>query len=116
MTVSATKVIPQPKPHLLLGNVLEIDRHMPVQSMMHLVKEYGPIFRMHFPGGDFIIISSQELVNEVCDETRFDKKVHGVILQQRENAGDGLFTARTEEPNWGRAHRILTPGDRKSTV
>ena len=27
----------------------------------------------------------------------------------RKFAGDGLFTAFSEEPNWGKAHRILLP-------
>ena len=27
----------------------------------------------------------------------------------RDFAGDGLFTAKTEEPNWAKAHRLLMP-------
>ncbi|WP_367301614.1 cytochrome P450, partial [Arthrobacter globiformis] len=56
-----------------------------------------------------IAVSSQELVNEICDETRFGK-VLGISLRQvRDFIGDGLFTAETEEPNWQKAHRILMP-------
>ena len=107
---TATKVIPQPKPHLLLGNAPDLDRHAPILSLMQLAKEYGPIFRLQVPAQEMIIVSSQELVNELCDEKRFDKKVHASIQNARGTGGDGLFTAHTEEPNWGKAHRILTPG------
>src|SRR5262249_18803213 len=63
-----------------------------------------------FPGGrGLVVVSSRELVDEVCDETRFDKKVHAPLEQIRALAGDGLFTAHTGEPNWGKAHRILMP-------
>jgi len=110
MTDAATKVIPQPKPHFFLGNAPDVDIHAPIQSMMRLARENGPIFRLATPKGEVIIVSSHELVNELSDESRFDKKVHGVLLQQRENAGDGLFTSRTQEANWGIAHRILTAG------
>jgi cytochrome P450/NADPH-cytochrome P450 reductase len=48
-------------------------------------------------------------VNELCDESRFDKKLHSALRGVRDFAGDGLFTAETEEPNWGAAHRILMP-------
>jgi cytochrome P450/NADPH-cytochrome P450 reductase len=59
-------------------------------------------------------VSSQELVNEICDEKRFRKIVGGPLKEIRAFAGDGLFTAQTfppdqAEPNWGKAHRILMP-------
>ena len=109
MTAATTNEIPGPKPHALIGNVLDLDIHAPVQSMLKLAHEYGPIFRLYSPKGETIVVNSQELVNELCDEKRFDKKLHGFILQARDSSGDGLFTAATNEPNWGLAHRILTP-------
>jgi cytochrome P450/NADPH-cytochrome P450 reductase len=77
--------------------------------MMKLAREYGPIFRLELPGREVIVVSSQELVNELCDEQRFDKKVHAALRQARDFAGDGLFTAYTQESNWKVAHRILMP-------
>lgn len=57
-----------------------------------------------------IIVGSVELLNEVCDEKRFVKTVSaGGLLQVRNLTGDGLFTARHNEENWGLAHRILAP-------
>jgi cytochrome P450/NADPH-cytochrome P450 reductase len=55
------------------------------------------------------MVSSFELVDELCDETRFDKKVWAPLQQVRPFAGDGLFTSRTQEPNWHKAHSILLP-------
>ena len=81
-----------------------------IQSFMRLARIYGPMFRMSLPTGDTLIISSQELVNELCDERRFHKKVDNTALENiRSFTGDGLFTAYNKEPNWEKAHRILMP-------
>ena len=109
MNETVAPVIPGPKPAPVVGNIAHIDTHMPIQSLMDLAREYGPIFRMEMPGREMIVVSSQELVNELCDEQRFDKKVHAPLRQVRDFAGDGLFTAETQEHNWGVAHRILMP-------
>ena len=39
----------------------------------------------------------------------FDKKVSGPLSNIRDIALDGLFTAKTTEPNWQKAHNILMP-------
>lgn len=101
--------IPGPRPKPIVGNLPEIDAQNPIQSMMTLARRYGPVFRLGFPGRELIVFSSQKLVNELCDEQRFDKKVHRPLQQVRDFAGDGLFTAETQEHNWGVAHRILMP-------
>ncbi|MFI6796326.1 bifunctional cytochrome P450/NADPH--P450 reductase [Streptosporangium canum] len=101
--------IPQPPMRPIVGNALEIDSDAPVQSMMRLAADLGPVFRMSVPGREMLILSSRELVVEACDETRFEKHVHGPLEHIRDFAGDGLFTAYGEEPNWARAHRILMP-------
>ena len=101
--------IPQPKTYPLLRNLPSIDSNTPVQSMMELAKQYGSFFRLEFPGRELFVVCSQELVNELCDEQRFDKKVHAALWNIRDFAGDGLFTAETQEPNWSLAHRILMP-------
>lgn len=102
--------IPQPSPKLLLGNLPDMDLETPVQGLMKLAREYGPIFRLELPGGRRLaVISSYDLVDELCDEKRFDKKVWKPLRNVRAFAGDGLFTARTEEPNWHKAHTILLP-------
>ena len=107
MTLSDT--IPGPKPAPIVGNVPDIERQAAVQSLMRLAQAYGPIFRLELIGRELIVVSSQELVNELCDERRFDKKVHTALQNIRDFAGDGLFTAYTQEENWLTAHRILMP-------
>ncbi|RYX82717.1 cytochrome P450 [bacterium] len=109
MTRLTTSVIPGPKPAPIIGNIQDIDTHAVVQSLMGLADTYGPIFRLELPGREMLVVSSQQLVNELCDEKRFDKKVHQSLWQVRDFTGDGLFTAQTQEPNWGKAHRILMP-------
>src|SRR5215510_11221936 len=101
--------IPQPKPMPLIGNLPDIDVDAPVQSMMRLAEMYGPIFRLSLGGRTITVLGSQGLVNEVCDESRFGKKVHRPLEIIRDFAGDGLFTAYNEEPNWTKAHRLLMP-------
>ena len=101
--------IPQPRPLPWLGNVLEIDAHAPVQSITRLGRKYGPIFRLAFPSQTLTVLGSHELVADACDESRFDKHVHGPLREIRSFAGDGLFTAETTEPSWGKAHRLLMP-------
>jgi cytochrome P450 / NADPH-cytochrome P450 reductase len=102
--------IPQPRPVPVLGNLPDIDTKQPIQSMMRLAKAHGPIFRLSLGGRTITILGSQELVNEVCDESRFSKKVHRSLEIIRDFAGDGLFTAYNDEPNWAKAHRLLMPG------
>lgn len=101
--------IPQPKPHPLLGNLPDLNPEAPVQGFMRLARTHGPIFKLALAGREVIVVSSRELVNELCDEERFDKKLSMPLQNIRSFAGDGLFTAHTVEPNWATAHRILMP-------
>ncbi|MBP0614416.1 bifunctional cytochrome P450/NADPH--P450 reductase [Jiella mangrovi] len=102
-------VIPRPKGLPLIGNLPEIDPEAPVQSMIRLAKANGPLFRLDIPGNSLVIVGSQALTDELCDETRFQKALHRPLEEARTVAGDGLFTAYDEEPNWGKAHRLLMP-------
>ena len=104
-----TTPIPQPPPKPLVGNLPDIDTSQGVMGLVEVAEEYGPIVRIQVFNRGMVALSSQELVNEVCDESRFGK-VLGVSLREvRDFVGDGLFTAETEEPNWQKAHRILMP-------
>ncbi len=110
MSSVGSKPIPQPKPHFLLGNVPDIDPKNSIESLMKLARENGPIFRLALPGSELIVVTSQELVNELCDETRFDKRLSRPLLLQREVTGPTLFTSRTQEPDWHRGHHAMQPG------
>jgi cytochrome P450/NADPH-cytochrome P450 reductase len=101
--------VPQPPALPLVGNLPNVDIDRSVHSMMELAREFGPIFRLQFPHREMLVVSSHELVRQLEDQERFQKMVHGPLKHIRDFAGDGLFTARTDEPNWGKAHRILMP-------
>jgi cytochrome P450/NADPH-cytochrome P450 reductase len=94
-----------------VGNLFDLDSHHPMESMMALAREYGPIFRLAMPGGNSrIIVSGHELVDELCDESRFDKKLSvGLRTLASGPVGAGLFTSETSDPNWRKAHNILLP-------
>lgn len=40
-----------------------------------------------------VVVSSVELLNEICDEKRFGKVVTAALGEVRNLTGDGLFTA-----------------------
>lgn len=105
----AGEPIPHPPIKPVVGNLFDLDTDKPVQSMMELARQWGPIFEMTLPGRKQILVSSAELVNELSDERRFDKLVWAPLRNVRSFAGDGLFTAWTSEPNWKKAHNILLP-------
>ncbi len=107
MVVSNT--VPQPPLKPVIGHLTEVDADAPIQSLMRLAKTYGPFFHLKIFDREMYVASSQALVNELCDETRFRKSVHAPLKEIRAFAGDGLFTAHNSEPNWGKAHRILMP-------
>lgn len=95
----SNNAIPQPRGLPILGNLPDIDTDAPIQGLMRLAQTHGPIFRLSMLGNSLVILSSQELVDEACDQSRFAKKVHRPLEALRELGGDGLFTAYNDEPN-----------------
>jgi cytochrome P450/NADPH-cytochrome P450 reductase len=81
----------------------------PTEMLMALARQYGPIVRIPGRRPRTVLLSSFALVDEVCDDARFDKEIGAGLQQVRSFAGDGLFTAHTDEPNWRKAHSILLP-------
>ena len=67
--------IPRPPGHLLVGNLFDLDAAHPIESLMDLARNTGPSFELAVPGGSRVIVSGFELVDELCDESRFDKKL-----------------------------------------
>ncbi|MEO1252167.1 MAG: cytochrome P450 [Pseudomonadota bacterium] len=107
----SNKLAPIPKPpgKPVVGNALTVDAGAPLQSLKTLADEYGPIFWMDIMGTPIVLVSGADLVQELCDETRFDKSVRGPLRRLRVIGGDGLFTGDTTAPNWSKAHNILMP-------
>jgi cytochrome P450 / NADPH-cytochrome P450 reductase len=104
------KMMPQPKKYGPLGNVPLLDKEAPTLSFCKLSRELGPIYRFEFFGGfSTIFISGHKWAAEVCDDNKFDKSLAGGLSFVRAFAGDGLFTGKTQELNWQKAHNILVP-------
>ncbi|MEE2690044.1 MAG: cytochrome P450 [Pseudomonadota bacterium] len=106
---NALHPIPNPAGQPIVGNAFSVDASTPLQSLMEIAREQGPIFWLDMMGRPVIFVSGAELVKELCDEKRFDKAVRGALRRVRVIAGDGLFTGDTQEPNWSKAHNILLP-------
>jgi len=106
---SPNKLSPIPRPPVkpVVGNMLSLDSTAPVQHLVRLSKELGPIYWLDMMGAPLVIVSGHDLIEELSDEKRFDKAVRGSLRRVRAVGGDGLFTADTSEPNWSKAHNIL---------
>ena len=106
-----TLTIPAPKTVPLLGNLHQIPKAGLIGHLLQVSKDFEDpgIFKLRFGSRVGIFVTHPDLVAELCDETRF-RKIPGPGLRVvRKFAGDGLFTAFSEEANWGKAHRILLP-------
>ncbi|KAK4244447.1 cytochrome P450 [Corynascus novoguineensis] len=111
MTDKTTETIPIPGPPglPLVGNAFAFDSDLPLRTFQDFAEEYGEIYRLNLPSGTTVVVSSQALIHELFDDTRFRKPVAAALAEIRNGVNDGLFTAREEETNWGVAHRILMP-------
>lgn len=101
--------IPEPRGYPIIGNIADIDPEFSNRSFLALSEKYGDIYRLRFPEGHLIIVSTVALVDDICDEDKFMKVPRSVLTEIRNGVHDGLFTAHITEPNWGIAHRILMP-------
>jgi cytochrome P450/NADPH-cytochrome P450 reductase len=87
-----------------------IDKDLPSHSYSLLAQKYGDIYQLNLLGNTIVVVNSQALVNELSDESRFQKAINPPLRQVRNLVSDGLFTAQADvEPNWGIAHRLLMP-------
>ena len=86
--------IPHPPTKPVVGNMLSLDVDAPVQHLMRLAKELGPIFWLDMMGTPLVVVSGHDLVDELCDEKRFDKAVRGSLRRVRAVGGDGAVHRR----------------------
>jgi unspecific monooxygenase len=102
--------IPHPARRVpLLGDVIGVNVRTPVQDSMAMGRRLGPIFRRRIFGKEIVVAWGADLVADLTDEARFAKHVGLGVANLRTVAGDGLFTAYNDEPNWQLAHGILAP-------
>ncbi|HEY5848410.1 MAG TPA: cytochrome P450 [Microlunatus sp.] len=102
--------IPSPKGVPVLGNMFDVPAERTIQTAMKLTRELGPIIRLRTPIGDRFIASGLDMVDDLCDDERFDKLVgDGQKAVRSFGRSAGLFTSDTDDPNWSKAHNILLP-------
>src|SRR5260221_13376605 len=90
-------------PEIPAGNLREIHPGTTLHNLVRETQKYGPIFQLALPGGRRqIVLSSFELVNEVCNDKFFDKQA-SALAGIRDIASNGLFTDETDDPNWHKA-------------
>ncbi|ESZ96262.1 hypothetical protein SBOR_3317 [Sclerotinia borealis F-4128] len=103
------KAIPGPKAKPLVGHLLDLmDEEAPLRAIEHMAVEYGPIYKYTRGGNRIIVVSSVEIMEELGDESRFEK-APPMALGKEDEWPAGLFTAANDDPDWGQAHRILVP-------
>ena len=108
MTSTPSDEIPGPHGLPFVGNAFDVDSADPLGGFVRMAAEYGPIYRITARGAVRLLVSGPDLVDEVCDDARFDKMVGGGLGNLKQSgAGSGLFTADTDDPLWHRAHNIL---------
>ncbi len=98
--------IPHPAKKPFVGNILSIGSESPVLDMWKIAQDLGPIYWLDMPGMPVIVVSSAALVDELCDEKRFDKSTKGTLRRLRA-LSHGLFTSDTHESTWSKPHNIL---------
>ena len=102
--------IPGPKGLPVVGNMFDVPPERTIVSLMELVREYGPMIRLRTPGGDRFAASGLAMIDDLCDDERFDKLVgDGQKAVRSFGRSAGLFTSDTDDPNWSKAHNILLP-------
>ncbi|MFD4592776.1 bifunctional cytochrome P450/NADPH--P450 reductase [Streptomyces rubiginosohelvolus] len=109
-SVLAAQPVPERPALPLVGHALTLRKGFDATvHLMKEVKELGPVYRVRAFGAEVVMVGGLEVVAELGDESRFRKNVHPDLVEIRQFAGDGLFTAFNHEANWQKAHDILMP-------
>jgi cytochrome P450/NADPH-cytochrome P450 reductase len=71
----------------VVGNTFSVDAKTPIQSLSKKAQELAPIFWLDMMGAPVVFVSGFDLVNELCDEKRFDVAVPGSLRRTRGISG-----------------------------
>lgn len=105
-----TVQIPGPRAFPIIGNAFDVSSEVPIERIAALGTQYGTyatsyqhgvltdrytgeIFSLWLGGKRVNFVSTHALLNELCDEKRFVKKVGGALAQLRNGLHDGLFVS-----------------------
>lgn len=109
-TAHAAAPLPHPKGRLpILGDLLSVDFNKPVQGLAREARRHQGIFEQRIVDYPVTVVDGPDLIKEINNEEFWEKNVGATLHKLRSVAGDGLFTAYNDEPNWRKAHDILTP-------
>lgn len=100
----------------VIGDLRRLDRRHPLASLTGAMADLGPIAELKILKQRLVWVTSAELAAELNDETRFHKSLSPAVESLRDFAGDGLFTAYSDEPNWQLAHDLLMPAFTKQAM
>jgi cytochrome P450/NADPH-cytochrome P450 reductase len=106
---AAPTAIPTPRRLPVLGHMHLFRPGRFIQELMRIASRFDGLFQLELGGPPGLVVTNAALTAELSDETRFRKMLGKALWRVRDLAGDGLFTARGDEPNWARAHRVLMP-------
>ena len=110
MAKNDATAFPTPRGLPVVGHLHQIARSGLVGHLLAVAPDYPDgVFQLKFGSRVGLFVTDPDLVAELSDETRFRKMPGPGLRVVRRFAGDGLFTAFGDEPNWGKAHRILLP-------
>ena len=102
--------IPGPKGKPIVGNMFDVPPERTIVTLMELTRKFGPMIRLRTPAGDRYATSGLAMIDDLCDDERFDKLVgDGQKAVRSFGRSAGLFTSDTDDPNWSKAHNILLP-------
>lgn len=109
--------VPRPRLRLpIIGDLLVVNWTKPCQGLAREVEAHGGIIEHRIFDLRLITVASTALINEINDESRWEKSLGLVLPELRAIGGDGLFTAYNHEPNWRMAHNILMPAFTKAAM
>lgn len=101
-------------PHLsrlpIIGNLHQLVGKDIVGRLLNATKDFRPVSELVVFGFRILVINDVDVAKDVLNDEDYDKFINIPTRYLRKAAGDGLFTAWTEEPNWQKAHNILLPG------
>ncbi|KAI0600171.1 cytochrome P450 [Biscogniauxia sp. FL1348] len=104
-----TTPIPGPRPWPIFGNAFNITVGNSILDMVDLAAVYGPIYKLRIRGEDRLVVTSQELVDEVFTRKDFAKYPTGFVQRLKDILPEGIFSASPEQESWGIVHRTLQP-------
>ena len=105
-----------PRRYPVVGDMLSVGIGKPTQSLARLAVTLGPLFEVQGFGIRYVVAAGADVIRDLNDESRFAKHLGPEIDALRLLGGDGLFTARTGEPNWFAAHELLMPAFSQSAM